>query len=444
MPVVTARSAVVATVAAGIAVLPPWPPVWLWALNAALVAVWIVDLLATVDPRAVPVGRTVASTLRLDVPAELQWRIGWPAGQPALRLPGGARPLTVRLADELAPSLRADTRRPALLVPVGGEAHARTTLRPRRRGTFSPTRLTVRVHGPLGLAARQRTVPLRDTLRVLPAFPSRQAAESAVVRARLADVGERRAAGRSATGEFDALRAYTVDDEYRRIDWAATARTRAPVVRTYRAEQHQTVLILVDTGRTMAGRVGDVPRLDHALDAAMALTLVATRLGDRAGLVVFDESVRAVLPPRGKPDQVAVVSRTLADASPRLVESDYRSAFTTTVTRFRRRALLVVLTDLQPGAVEQTLFPALALVRRHHRVVVAGLGDPLVASWARRAPSEAATAFRAAAATRELAARARVGQQIESVGARVVAAEPATFAGAVADAYVRLKFSGGL
>jgi uncharacterized protein (DUF58 family) len=201
---------------------------------------------------------------------------------------------------------------------------------------------------------------------------------------------------------------------------------------------------MVDTGRTMAGRIGDVPRLDFALDAAMALTMVATRLGDRAGLVAFDESVRAVVPPRGRRDQLSVVSETLADTGPRLVEADYTAAFVTTLSRFRRRALLVVLTELSPGSVEQTLLPALALVARDHEVVVAGVDDPAVARWATGEPDEAATAFRAAAAADELAQRRELSRKLAVAGARVVDAAPGELAGTLVDAYLRLKSSGRL
>ena len=106
--------------------------------------------------------------------------------------------------------------------------------------------------------------------------------------ARLQEAGLRSARGRGGGTEFDQLREYRPDDEFRRIDWTATARTGRPIVRTYRAERNQIVIMLLDNGRVMAGRVDGVPRVEHAMDAAMMLTSVATRLGDRAGLVAFD------------------------------------------------------------------------------------------------------------------------------------------------------------
>src|SRR5206468_12792589 len=138
---------------------------------------------------------------------------------------------------------------------------------------------------------RRRSLP--GVLRVYPPFRSRAEAELRIDRARILEVGLRSARGRGGGTEFDSLREYEVDDEFRRIDWAATARAGKAIVRTYRAERNQTVLLLLDAGRTMAGKVElpagvhvtdqgklpGVPRLDHAMDAVMMLTAVATRLG---------------------------------------------------------------------------------------------------------------------------------------------------------------------
>ena len=434
MPVITARFAIAVTAASVVLLVLPGRWVWLLVVNLLLLVAAVVDFVTTADPHRLQVDRDLPATMGLGTQRVIQWRVRNPAD----------RPLRVDLADELMPSLRPDDRRARLRVPARGIARAETVIRPTRRGRFSPTQLTVRVSGRWGLAARQRTVQVPGQLMVLPAFPSRKQAELRITRARLAEAGERTARARGGGTEFESLRDYTVDDEFRRIDWAATARSRAPVVRTYRAEQNQTVIALVDTGRTMAGRIGEVPRLDFAMDAAMALTMVATRLGDRAGLVAFDESVRAVVPPRGRRDQLSLVSEALADTGPRLVEADYTAAFVTTLSRFRRRALLVILTELSPGSVEQTLLPALALVARDHEVVVAGVDDPAVERWAKSEPQEAATAFRAAAAADELARRRDLHQKLTAAGARVVNAAPGDLAGRTVDSYLQLKTSGRL
>jgi len=348
------------------------------------------------------------------------------------------------LADELAPSLGAVTRRVRVVVPPGGRAVAATTISPSRRGRFTPTEVVLRVEGPWGLAARQGRRRLPGVLRVYPPFDSRDEAELRVNKARILEVGLRSAQGRGGGTEFDSLREYGVDDEFRRIDWAATARSGKPIVRTYRAERNQTVLLLLDSGRTMAGRVADVPRLDHAMDAVMLLTSLATRLGDRAGLVAFDREVRAVVGPGHARDQLARVTEAMYQLQPLLVESDYRGAFAETLARFRRRAMLVVLTELAEQAVSETLLPALPLIARDHLVVVASVADPEVRGWALATPAEPGAAYRKAAAVAALADRRRTVARLRGLGAVVVDAPPGRLAPDLADAYLRVKATGRL
>ena len=202
-------------------------------------------------------------------------------------------------------------------IPRRGHTEVTTTIRPKRRGHFDIHDLTVRTEGPLGLAARQQTRNLPSVLRVLPPFTSRDEAELRINRARILEVGLRSAQGRGAGTEFDQLREYAPDDEFRRIDWSATARTGKAIVRTYRAERNQTVLLLLDSGRVMAGQVDGVPRLEHAMDAVMMLTAVSTRLGDRTGMLAFGRTVRAVVPPSGGHAQLGRITDAMYDLDAR-------------------------------------------------------------------------------------------------------------------------------
>ena len=444
MPVPTWRLAAAAAALAVVLLGVPGADAGLAAgLNLALLVAAAADLAATVSPRALQVERELPAVLTLGTGGTVTWRVANPTRRRA----------RVRLADQLAPSLRAATRRARLTVPAGGRATARTAIRPSRRGRFDPDEVVVRVEGPLRLLARQGRRSVPGTLRVYPPFRSRKEAELRITRTRILEVGLRSARGRGGGTEFDALREYTTDDEFRRIDWAATARARRPIVRTYRAERNQTLLLLLDTGRTMAGRVREagsdpsdqgLPRLDHALDAVMMLTAVATRLGDRAGLVAFADRVRAVVPPGHGRDQLTRVTEALYALEPLLVESDHRGAFVESLARFRRRALLVVLTELAEAPVMETLLPALPLVARDHLVIVAGVRDPDVDRWAAAVPTEGGAAYRKAAAVAALADRRRTVAALRGRGAVVVDAPPGRLAPELADAYLRIKAAGRL
>jgi uncharacterized protein (DUF58 family) len=406
----------------------------LLAVNGALVFVALVDALLAPAPGSVPVERTLPGAVTLGATAEISWTVRNPR----------RRALRVALADELARSLRADTRRASARIPRGGTLHAATEIRPARRGRFVLTELVVRVDGPLGLGARQAAVVVPGVLHVYPSFRSKDEAELRIRKARITDVGLRSARGLGGGTEFDRLREYSVDDEFRRVDWAATARAGRPIVREYRAERNQTVLVLLDNGRVMAGRVDGVPRVEHAVDAVMMLTAVATGLGDRCGVVAFDREVRAAVPPGAGRAQLGRVIDALYMLEPVLAESDYAGAFTETLARFRRRTMLVLLTDLVAPAVEEWLIPAMPLLVREHLVVVASVRDPDVARWARGGADDVTGVYRQAAAVSALAARRRTIARLRGLGVTVVDARPGRLAAELADTYLSAKATGRL
>lgn len=432
----------VALAAAAVAAVPGagW-----WGLLAVNLTLWVVatiDALVGPGPGGLEVSRDLPAGLTLGKEGTVTWRVRNPS----------RRAVRFGLADELAPSLRASSRRARGQVPAQGRWQGTATLHPARRGHFRPAHVTLRVHGPLGLGAAQANLPLAGDMRVLPSFRSKDDAELRVRRARLVEVGLRSARGRGGGTEFEQLREYSVDDEFRRMDWSATARAGKPIVRTYRAEQNQTVVALLDNGRVMAGRVDGVPRMEHAMDAVMALTTVASGLGDRCGLVTFDREVRATVPPRHGPQQMARVVDTLCELEPALVESDYAGVFTETLARFRRRTMLVVLTDLVEQSVNEWLLPALPLITRDHLVVVAGVNDPDVVRWAAgsvegeesSAGDDPAVAYRRTAAVAAQAERQRVVARLRGLGATVVDAKPGRLAPELADAYLEIKATGRL
>lgn len=409
-------------------------------LAGVLVLVVVLDALVGTSPRQVVLTRRHPPVVVVGHPATLRWEVRSES----------RRTLRIEASDEVAPSLRAGSRRFSVRVPPGDVAHVSTTIRPLRRGRFPLDHLTVRIHGRLGLGSRQRDVPLRTVLRVHPVFRSKAEAELQIRRARVMEMGMRSARGFGGGTEFEQLREYGPDDQFRHIDWTATARAGRTIVRTYRAERNQTVVVMLDNGRTMAARVDAVPRVEHAMDAAMMLTAVTTGLGDRCGLVAFDRRIRAVVPPARRADQVGRVTDAMYSLEPELFESDHAGAFAAVVARFRRRAMIVLLTDLVDGAVEDSLLPALPLLVRTHLVVVAGVRDPQLERWASGAVDDPdahdpdAAAYRRAAAIVSLDQRRRTIARLRGRGVTVIDAAPGELARELAEAYLTVKNTGRL
>lgn len=404
------------------------------AVTAALIALCVLDALIGTRPAQLVLERRHPPVLEVGHDATVTWVVRSDA----------RRRLRVRVADQLAPSLHAGARQFDVALAAGDSVRLSTRIRPTRRGRFELNTVTVRIEGRLGLGARQRNVPLATVLRVHPAYPSRDEAEIRIRRARILEVGMRSARGLGGGTEFEQLREYGPDDEFRRIDWTATARAGKPIVRTYRAERNQNVIVVLDNGRIMAGQVDGVPRVEHAMDAAMMLTSVSTRLGDRCGLVAFDRRVRAVVPPARHPDQLGRVSEALYRLEPELAESDYTGAFAEVVARYRRRAMLVVLTDLNEQAVADSVLPALPLVTRTHLVLIAAVQDPQVLTWASARPADPEEAYRQVAAVQALADRRRTTARLRAMGATVVDAAPGRLGVEVTDAYLLAKSTGRL
>jgi uncharacterized protein (DUF58 family) len=382
------------------------------------------------------------SGLRLTRSGATGCRLGTQAEVHLTVVNGGSRRMRGLLRDAWVPSAGAAPQVQHVDIPTGERRVLTTTLTPTRRGDRYPARVTVRSVGPLGVAARQggHVVPWR--LRVQPPFTSRKFLPERLARLRQLD-GLVAARVRGQGTEFDTLRDYVDGDDVRSIDWRATARRSEVVVRTWRPERDRRVLLVLDTSRTSAGRVGDVPRLDAALDAALLLTALATRAGDHVDLLAMDRSLRVAVQDVGRNEVLARIVDAVSGLEPALVESDGRRIVSEVLRRARRRSLVVLFTSLDRPALEEGLLPSLPSLTRRHTVVLASVGDPRVEELA-RSRSETGAVYSAAAAERYREERRRTTALLRSRGIEVVDAPPETFAPAVADTYLNLKAAGRL
>jgi uncharacterized protein (DUF58 family) len=243
--------------------------------------------------------------------------------------------------------------------------------------------------------------------------------------------------------EFDSLREYVQGDDVRSIDWRATARRQDLVVRTWRPERDRRVLLVLDTSRTAAGRVGDAPRLDAAMDAALLLAALASRAGDRVDLVALDRRVRARVERADRAALLPALVQAMAPLEARLVEADWSLAARTVRTALTRRALVVLLTPLEPAAVEEGLLPVLGSLSSRHQVLVAAVTDPRLEEM-RAGRGDVAEVYDAAAAERTVLETDRLVERLARDGVHVVRGTPEELPPRLADAYLALKAAGRL
>lgn len=430
--VVTGRAVIAAVIAAAVvAVIRP-------TVTAAIIGAAVLAFLLAIDVATAGSVRALTITRRDPAPV----RLGSSTTTVLAVTNPGRRRVRGLIRDAWTPSAGAAPARAAIDIPAGHRRLVTTTLTPTRRGNRAADRVTIRTLGPLGLAGRQGSHRVPGSVRALPAFPSRRHLPAMYARVRDLD-GRAAMRIRGAGTEFDSLRDYVVGDDTRSIDWRATARRGDVVVRTWRPERDRHVVVVVDTGRTSAGRIGDAPRLDAALDAALLLTAVATRAGDRVSMIGYDREVRARLDRLAPSETLPRMMDVLADLNPSLIETDHRGMVAEVARRTRRHAFVVILTAFDAESTDVGLVPMLRRLTDPHTVLVATVTDPALDRLA-TARGDVAAVHAAAAAEVERRQRAHSEELVRREGAHVVTAGPDDLAVTVTDTYLTLKATGRL
>lgn len=438
---------------------------WDVAVVIATLTDWVWLRRARVDarlelPRVQSLGRVdpVELIVRNVGPVALRGSIVQPAVPEVVVEGDGRRPAD--LAAEHGPVLD-------LHLAPGANAVFRLRLRPRVRGRRILPPAVARIRGPLGLAARRVLAGPSPTVAVYPDLSGVPKAELAVRASRILEGGTRPVRALGLGTEFDALRDYHPDDDVRRINWHATARTGRPISNEYRVEQDRIVMLLLDTGRLMAGALpgpeapgspplsrplppsaplgsrggpDDVTRLDVAFGAAVALGHACDRVGDRVGALAFDSEPRRRLTP-GRHRLPALLS-ALLDLQPRPVESDYLRAFSE--VEGTKRSLVVLFTDLLDSAAARPLLAAAPFLARRHQVIVVSALDPDLDAAAGAVPRSVDEAYRRAAASLATEDRRRAAARLRALGALVIEAPPGAVGPGLVDAYLKVKRTGRL
>lgn len=411
-------------------------------LDGVLVLAVLVDRWRTPDPRRLVVERAVPERAGLDQPFERRVRVS-AASAAGLELEvreefPASLEVVERSHDGVAAAPRADD-------PTGGPDRARlgdgaTVLarryRGRVRGLQSLGRLRLRLRSPWGLVQRQAEHHGPQAIAIDPPLAGLSRVLRLAASERWQDLGVRRLARRGGPTEFESLREYVQGDDLNRVDWKAFARRATPIVREYQEERGQELLVLIDAGRRMAQRSGSAgwTRLDHALDVGLELAAVALQAGDRVGVAVFDRGLRVYVPPRKGGRQLLRLKEAVFAEQPSTRESDVGRALRELSVRHRRRALVVMLSELaDPLSVEHQR-RALSAGSRRHPLVLATLDDPaLRATCAGGAEVPAAERAVALSLERE---RARGLAVLRRSGARVLDTLPAEAAAPLLGAWL--------
>lgn len=355
------------------------------------------------------------------------------------------RAVTVRIGDELPATIRGGASEAGEIhVPARQQVTAATTIAGTRRGRFELGRVGWRAHTRLGLLAAYWIADATSTVLVAPSVSGVRRFRLLAIQHRLHTAGVRALRRRGEGQSFAGLREYAAGDDPRHIDWKASARRRTLITREYSIEQSQTVLTLVDAGRAMTQLAGEYPRFEHALSSALVLTDVAVAAGDHVGTLVFDEEVRAFVPPRRGRGALGAVRNALIPVTATVTEPDYAAAFRYLATHQKKRALVVFFTDVIDVRASRALVAHVSRsAARHLVVIVAMRNDALIAS----ATPEAHTAigvYEGAAAEELIMSREEALERMRRAGATVLDVSPSGMTAAVVNRYLEIKARGAL
>lgn len=351
--------------------------------------------------------------------------------------------VTLTLKDEYPDELSLEsTRKETFTVPSRSSAEFAYTLTPHHRGRFEFGRTALRVRSRLGLVWCQSELGDGQHIKVFPNICRAREIELRALGATSFLSLQRRSVRRGEGREFESMRDYVRGDELRHISWTATARRSKLTTRQYQVERDQTIVIALDAGRLMTGRIGDETKFDTALLASLALMSASSRSGDNCGLVVFGRRVRKYLPPKRGVEHMDAVLEALYDLEPELIEPSYARAFQFIAANTKKRAFVVVLTDLVDKDSSKELISSLQLLRPRHLPLVATIGDRDLNEAVGTPPSDIRQVFTQSAAEEIIHQREAALKLVEATGGLALDVTTRTLAPKLLEAYLRVKERG--
>jgi uncharacterized protein (DUF58 family) len=322
---------------------------------------------------------------------------------------------------------------------AGRRAHAEMQVMPRERGAVALGDLFVSVENAIGLIRRRWIVAAPLEVRVFPDLSAVERYGELARRGRLVEAGFRRLRLRGSGGEFDSLREFGPNDEFRAINWKATARRGKIIVSQYDIERSQTVMLVLDAGRLMMPRIGAQRKFDYAVTAALSVASIAGLADDKVGLMAFAGDVLEHIGPRSGVRHAAALTQSVFDLQPRFEESDYGAAFTYLRLRQPKRSLIIFFTDMFDPVASATVLANVAVLTPRHLVICVLLNDEAIEHALAGVPETVDDAYRAGVAASLLAERRKAAAILAQRGVAVIDVPAAKSTVALINAYIDVK-----
>ena len=354
-----------------------------------------------------------------------------------------ANDLNLIIKDEYPPELKLEgDRQVALKIEAQTAARFSYQLTPPNRGKYTFGKTAVRYLSRLGLVWCQGEFDNAQTIKVYPNMRRAKEIELKALGANSLVAAQRKAVRRGEGREFESMRDYVRGDELRHISWTTTARRGRLTTRQYTIERDQTIIIAIDSGRLMTGRIEQESKLDSAIQAALALMSAAARGGDNVGVMAFVRRIRRYLPPKRGIEHIDATLEALHDLQPEMIQPSYTRAFQHIAANIKKRALVVILTDLVDKDSSRELLEALKLLRPRHLPLVVTIGDRDLNTAVNKVPDSLQEVFIQSAAEEIIYQREAALRLVETRGGLALDVTAATLAPRLLQTYLKVKERG--
>ncbi len=399
------------------------------AANLALLSVFLIDWMNTPPPSRISARRFCDEKLSLGTRNVVRLRFRNRTGVP----------LALEVQDEPPHLFDVSSGAISLTLPADSDATVSYAVTPKKRGNYKFGDINIRYLSSLKLFKRQARLPQSMMVKVYPNLLELKKYAILVRRGRFAEAGLKHSKMYGEGTEFESLRDYLPDDDYRRINWKASARTGRPISEEYEYERSQNITIMLDCGRMMTAAIKNMSKLDYTINSALMLGYVGCAKGDNVGLIAFSDNIEAYIPPRRGKQQLYRIVESLYDISPRMCQPDYEKAFTLVESRLRKRSLVVVYTDLIDAEISKMLTSYLPLLRPHHLVLCITIRDTGLVGLANEIPDTIEDVYQKAVAGQLLMEQQSTINKLQQSGVLVLDSPPENLSVATVNRYLELK-----
>lgn len=399
------------------------------AWDGLVLLAWFADLKQLPKPAQLSIRREWSSPIALSISSELALAL----------INSSKKAVLATVVDTVPSSLRTEPPTLALRAAAGGEAVGRYRIRPSQRGDAKLGDGYLRYQSVLRIAERWARVALEQTVRTYPNLEEAKRHSIFLLQSRRMEMEKRYSRTRGIGREFESLRSYQQGDEYRDICWTAAARRAKLVTRVYQIERSQTVWIVIDSGRLMRARVGEVSKLDHAVNAALTLAQVALYSGDRVGLIAYGRTIRQQLPAAKGSAHLRQFIERLALVQEEGSEANHLQMASRLLTDQKRRSLIVWLTDLSETAMTPEVIEAAMMMMPRHLVLFMVIGQPDLRELAAKTPQSEREMYQVAAAQEMIHRRELLLARLRERGALAMEVNSGSISPALVNSYLQIK-----